>query len=189
MSGIPCDRLRMGFALNQQERNRLEEAKQNLKTWPIRVWCSSGVLVSEIAAKARLQATKMGLDAVFIDYLGQGKIKPSKRHSSANDSITEIVGDIATFTKQINKPVVCLCQLNRGAEGAEPGLEHLRDSGSIEQDADAVWFLHRTRGEAETQLLVKKCRNGETGEANIVFDPNKATFYDREHQFQYAASR
>ena len=178
MSGIPCDRLRMGFTLTQQERNRLEDAKQNLKTWPIRVWCSSGVLVSEITAKARLQAAKMGLDAIFIDYLGQGKIKPAKRHASANDSITEIVGDIANFTKQINKPVVCLCQLNRGAEGEEPGLQHLRDSGSIEQDADAVWFLHRKRGEPETKLLVKKCRNGEIGEADIVFDPDRATFGD-----------
>jgi replicative DNA helicase len=178
MSGIPCDRLRMGFALNQQERNRLEEAKQNLKTWPIRVWCASGVLVSEIAAKARLQATKMGLDAIFIDYLGQGKIKPSKRHASANDSITEIVGDIANFTKQINKPIVCLCQLNRGAEGEEPGLQHLRDSGSLEQDADAVWFLHRKRGESETKLIVRKCRNGEIGETDIVFNSDRATFGD-----------
>lgn len=183
MSGIPCDRLRMGFTLNQQERNLLEDAKQNLKTWPIRVWCSSGVLVSEIAAKARLQATKMGLDAVFIDYLGQGKIKPLKRHSSANDSITEIVGDIATFTKQINKPVVCLCQLNRGAEGEEPGLQHLRDSGSIEQDADAVWFLHRKRNESETRLLVSKCRNGEIGEAELDFNPDRATFDDKKHEF------
>ncbi len=183
MSGIPCDRLRMGYALNRKERNQLEVAKQNLKTWPIRVWCSSAVLVSEIAAKARLQATKMGLDAIFIDYLGQGKIKPSTRYSSANDTITEIVGDIATFTKQINKPVVCLTQLNRGAEGVEPGLQHLRDSGSLEQDADAVWFLHRVRGEPETKLLVRKCRNGEIGETDIVFDPDRATFHDAVHDF------
>lgn len=185
MSGIPCDRLRMGCVLSQQERNLLEDAKRNLKTWPIRVWCSSGVFVSEIAAKARLHATKMGLDAIFIDYLGQGKIKPLKRHSSANDSITEIVGDIATFTKQINKPVVCLCQLNRGAEGEEPGLKHLRDSGAIEQDADAVWFLHRKRGESETKLLVSKCRNGEIGETDIVFNPDRATFHDAANDFSH----
>jgi replicative DNA helicase len=183
MSDIPCDRLRMGFTLNQQERDRLEVEKQNLKTLPIRVWCSSGVLVSEITAKARLQATKMGLDAIFIDYLGQGKIKPLKRHATANDTISEIVGDIATFTKEINKPVVCLCQLNRGAEGEEPGLQHLRDSGAIEQDADAVWFLHRKRGESETKLLVRKCRNGEIGETDIVFNPDRATFGDAVPEF------
>jgi replicative DNA helicase len=178
MSGVPCDRLRMGYTLSIQERSRLGDAKQKLKTWPIRVWCSSGVTVHEIASKARLHATRMGLDAVFIDYLGQGKIKPTRRHGSANDVITEIVGDIATFTKQINKPVVCLCQLNRGAEGEEPGLQHLRDSGSIEQDADAVWFLHRKRGDPKTKLLVRKCRNGEIGEADIVFNEERATFYD-----------
>jgi replicative DNA helicase len=178
MSGIPCDRLKMGYTLSIQERSRLGDAKQKLQSWPIRVWCASGVTVHEIASKARLHSTQMGLDAVFIDYLGQGKIKPMKRHGTANDAITEIVGDIATFTKQINKPVVCLCQLNRGAEGEEPGLQHLRDSGSLEQDADVIWFIHRKRDDPQTKLLVRKCRNGETGEADIVFNADRATFYD-----------
>ena len=191
MTGLSCDRLKMGYTLGAQERSMLDEAKEKLKIWPIRVWCSAGVTVAEIAAKARLQATKIGLDAVFIDYLGQGKIKPVKRHSSANDSITEVVGDIANFAKSINKPVLCLCQLNRGGETEEPGLHHLRDSGSIEQDADCVWFLHRKRGEASTKLLVRKCRNGEYGETELVFDSDRATFEDAAPDFasDYGATK
>lgn len=189
MTGIPCDRLRIGYSLSIHDRTKLGDAKSKLKEWPMRVWCSSGVTVHEIASRARLHSTRMGLDAVFIDYLGQGKIKPIRKHSNANDSITEIVGDVANFTKQINKPVVCLCQLNRGAEGEEPGLQNLRDSGSIEQDADAVWFLHRKRDDSQTKLLVRKCRNGEIGDAELVFNSDKATFYDAapKHVSEYAS--
>ncbi|MCE3019061.1 MAG: replicative DNA helicase [Pirellula sp.] len=178
VSGIPCDRLRIGYALSIPDRTKLSNAKKKLDSWPIRVWCSSGVTVHEIACKARDHSRKMGLDAVFIDYLGQGKIKPSRRHGNANDTITEIVGDIATFTKLINKPVVCLCQLNRAAEGEVPGLQHLRDSGSLEQDADVIWFLHRNRDDHKTKFIVAKARQSERGETDIEFNADQATFYD-----------
>jgi replicative DNA helicase len=177
MTGISCDRLRQAI-LSQDQLTMLMQARQNLNGLKLRVWCASGVTVQDIESRARLHSSKHGLDAVFIDYMGQGKIKPIKRHGSANDSITEVIGDIATMTKRLVKPVVCLCQLNRAAEEQEPTLANLRDSGSIEQDADNVWFLHRKRSESSTSFIVAKCRNGEIGSASLRFNGDRATFED-----------
>lgn len=178
-TGISCDRQRMGSVISVAERSRLENARDQVRTWPLRVWCSSGVTVSEIESRARLHATKMGLDCIIIDYMGSGKIKPVRRHQTTNDQISEVIGDIANMTKRIGKPVLTLCQLNRAGEGNEPGLQNLRDSGAIEQDADNCWFLHRDRDKAETTFIVAKCRNGEVGRAELMFNGDRATFYDR----------
>jgi len=190
MTGIPCDKLRQAI-LSEDERLRLTDARQKLSALKLRVWCASGVTVQEIESRVRLHSSKHGLDAIFIDYMGQGKIKPISRHGTANDAITEVIGDIATMTKRLEKPVVCMCQLNRVAEGQKPTLSNLRDSGSIEQDADCVWFLHRERrDDSDTQFNVAKCRNGEIGDASLVFDSDRATFDDPSPEpFQYAGDR
>lgn len=177
-TGISCDRQRMGSIISMAERGRLENARDQVRAWPLRVWCSSGVTVSEIESRARLHATKIGLDCIIIDYMGSGKIKPVRRHQTTNDQISEVVGDIASMTKRMGKPVLTLCQLNRAGEGTEPGLQNLRDSGAIEQDADNCWFLHRDRDKAETAFIVAKCRNGEVGRAELMFNGDRATFYD-----------
>lgn len=177
-TGISCDRQRMGSVLSVAERSRLENARDQVRSWPLRVWCSSGVTVGEIESRARLHATKMGLDCIVVDYMGLGKLRPIGRHQTTNDQISEIVHDLASMSKRMVKPVLALCQLNRSAEGVEPGLQNLRDSGSIEQDADCIWFLHRERGKSETTFIVAKCRNAEIGRCDLVFDGDRATFYD-----------
>ena len=109
------------------------------------------------------------------------------------EQVSEISKALKSLARELEIPVVVLCQVSREAEGEknEPQLNNLRDSGAIEQDADMVMFLHRNRkvdqeklvkdqkGEITlqpTKVIVAKQRNGETGEFYVGFKPNTASF-------------
>lgn len=175
-TGIPISDIRAG-KLSPTQRNRLDVARNAMKSWPWRFWAQGGVTVGQIQAKARMHASKYGLDLLVIDYLGL--IRGTNQHAKPYERISQISNDLATLTKQLGKPVVCLCQLSRGAETDRPRLDHLRDSGAIEQDADNVWFLHRERGKPETELIIAKARQGEVGTIDLAFDSNRCSFGDK----------
>lgn len=94
--------------------------------------------------------------------------------------------ELKSLALEVGIPIVALVQVNRDAEGRRPTLGQIRDSGSIEQDADVVMFLHRNRGEAaedpehlnnvETELIVAKQRNGPVGTIRIAFIPKYTRF-------------
>ena len=128
------------------------------------------------------------LRAVIVDYLGL--IQPATRSTSSYENITQISRELKRMAISLNVPVICLCQLSRTVESREdkrPRLSDLRDSGAIEQDADAVMFLYRpdyyTGGKTDgqpslTHLEVAKNRHGRTGQTDFNFWMPSSTFLE-----------
>ncbi len=151
---------------------------------------TSGITVAELRAKARRMKMQGELDVVVIDYLQlmHGDIR--QRADSRQQEVAEISGGIKALAKDLKIPVLVLAQLNREVDkanaGARPKLAHLRESGTIEQDADIVTFLHRNRDQAKgisdpnqsvpAEWIVEKNRNGQTGEIKLNFFPAKMEF-------------
>ena len=93
------------------------------------------------------------------------------------ESVLEITSALKTLAQTEQLPILALCQLNRESEGETPKLSHLRDSGSIEQDADIVILLHREKRNApETELFVAKNRNGPIGKIQLEYEANRFEF-------------
>jgi len=139
---------------------------------------SSGVTPLEMGAKARRLKAEHGLDLLIVDYLQMLRMKG--RWDNRQQEITAISRSLKELAKELNVPLIALSQLHRGPETRgkdhKPVLSDLRESGSIEQDADVVCFIYReelyeptddNRGLAE--ILVRKQRNGPTGEIELVF--------------------
>lgn len=140
----------------------------------------------ELRARARKLQREHGLDVLFIDYLQLMQV-PGSRDNRTND-IAAISRSLKGLAKELNIPVVALSQLNRSLENRanrRPQLADLRESGSIEQDADVVLFVYRddyyNRDRAPdgiTEVIVGKQRNGPTGTLRLTFDPGRICFRD-----------
>ena len=150
---------------------------------------ASGISVSEIRAKCRRLATQgNGLGLVVIDYLQL--IEGSSRYAgNRQQEVSEISRSLKTMAMELNVPVIALAQLSRSVELREnkrPIMSDLRESGSIEQDADIVAFLYRddyyNKSAQEqtnisvTELIVGKHRNGNTGTIELLFERNMSNF-------------
>jgi len=155
--------------------------------------------VLKMKSAARKLKRKHGLDIIIVDYLQL--MAPVKTGSSTVQEITEISRGLKQLAKELDVPVIALSQLSRNIEhrgdNARPKLADLRDSGSIEQDADVVIFIHRDKSEdsskareEHTELIIEKHRNGQTGMINMYFDGAKTTFseIDENHDFQVSGS-
>jgi len=136
---------------------------------------------------ARKLARKHGLDLIVVDYLQLMAPTRTGKNSNPVVEVTEISRGLKQLAKELNVPVIALSQLSRNiehrGENAQPRLADLRDSGSIEQDADVVMFIHKDKSEEEgkryenhTKLIIEKHRNGSTGIIDLYFDENKTTF-------------
>jgi len=128
---------------------------------------------------------KLGL--VIVDYLQLMAPVQSKNNDNLVQQITEISRSLKQLAREFDVPVIALSQLSRAVEqrGGKPRLSDLRDSGSIEQDADVVMFIHREKDEsgessksAETEILIEKHRNGPTGIVKLRFDSKVSSFLD-----------
>ena len=140
-----------------------------------RCWAPSGATLSQIRAIALLEARRGTLGLLVIDHIGL--IKGDRTMRDRYQEVQEISKSIKQLAKELQIPIVCLCQLNREADGKQPTLAMLRESGSIEQDADMVLFLHAVTLDCthppklEHQIFIGKARHGATGRIpNIVFD-------------------
>ncbi len=149
---------------------------------------TSMISVQEMKAKAR---RVKNLSLVIVDYL---QLMGGVRTDSRVNEISDITRQFKIMAKELNVPVVLLSQLSRDSEkaGRPPRLSDLRDSGSIEQDADIVMFLNRetavgeeTEQTSEVQLLVAKNRHGETGKLALLWDPQYTRFYSVERGREY----
>jgi replicative DNA helicase len=175
--------------LNQEERRRLAKAAGDLVQAPLFIDDTAGTHLMDIHAKLRRLRSEHGLALVVIDYLqlmsGRG------RYENRNQEISTISRGLKLLAKDLKVPMLVLSQLNRAPEIRQgdhrPQLSDLRESGSIEQDADLVAFIFREevykpndeslRGMAE--LLVSKQRNGPTGKVNLVFLKEFTKFENR----------
>lgn len=144
---------------------RLQAAASDVQALPLLI-CQPGRLTcAALRRLARQLTAKHGIKALFVDYLQL--VLPDQRLSNRNreNEVAEASAVAKGIAMDCGLPVVMLAQLNRQAEGEKPRLSHLRDSGSIEQDADAVWLLHRDREDTDGRatLTVAKNRDGDCG--------------------------
>jgi len=138
--------------------------------------------VPELRAKAIRLASQYGLDALFVDYAQL--MRPVERWGSRQQQLGEITRGLKGLAKELNIPVIAAAQLGRQAENQRPQLNHLREAGDFENDADAVLFIHRDRhGDvdprthvAPTELIIAKHRHGQTGSVNLGWVPHRVAF-------------
>ncbi len=174
-TGIPARRVQKG-ALTSWELQKVHAARDALKhlALPIKLFATGHATAARVTARARIQAAQIGIKLLVIDYLGL--MQSNDRQTKTYERVTAVSREVKLMAQTLNLPVVLLAQLNREGEGTKPTLSHLRDSGAIEQDADNVWFLHRERGGAETELIIAKQRQGEIGALDFAFDGSHMKF-------------
>lgn len=189
-------------SFNPEETNRLTRGVASLSEANLFVDPTGGLSIFELRAKARkLMESDAGLDLVIIDYLQLMRAGDVSSRDGRQVEVSAISGGIKKLAKDLDIPVLVLSQLNREVEKTpnnktvRPKLSNLRESGSIEQDADVVIFLHRDRDEAkennreaarngvESLLLVEKNRNGKTGEVKVNFFPSLMEFRTITHKY------
>jgi len=181
-SGIPFWEIRTG-RLSDKKFMKLADTMGELADANLFIDDQAGQHINAIRTKARRLVLEKGLDIIFVDYL-------QLMHGSNKESRTLEVGEISqglkNIAKELNVPVVALSQLSRAIEqrqGRRPQLSDLRESGSIEQDADVVMFIDReetwnpdTENKGIAELIVAKHRNGPTGLVKLAFVNEIASF-------------
>ncbi|PIR82214.1 replicative DNA helicase [Candidatus Kaiserbacteria bacterium CG10_big_fil_rev_8_21_14_0_10_59_10] len=182
-------RLRTGKISKDDEYERLQHAIATLSDAPIFIDDKPSSTVLTMRSVARRLKMEKGLGLVIVDYLQL--ITPSTTRSSDSlvQQVTEISRSLKAMARELDVPVLALSQLSRAVEQrrGKPRLSDLRDSGSIEQDADVVMFIHREDkmqdgGERTgiAEILVEKHRNGPVGKIDLRFDEEKTTFISLE---------
>lgn len=181
VASIPSQYLRAG-RLAPDEWQTLALARDELAELPIHIDDDAGQTVARIRARARAQQMRSGLGLVVVDYLQLLTEPGARRGATGNEIVGAISRGLKAMAKQLGVPVLALSQLSRPGKGdpedRTPRLTDLRDSGSLEQDADIVVFLSRRASEkaAETKLVVAKHRNGPVGDALLVYQGQYTTF-------------
>ena len=123
---------------------------------------------------------------IFIDYIGL--ITTENPNAAVFEQVSEISKSLKALARELEIPIVALCQVSRDAEGHEPNLAQLRGSGSVEQDADVVMFIDRERKRdeqaavQEAKIILAKQRNGPTGDIEIMFVPSYSTFANKKDE-------
>ena len=176
--------------MQQNDWKRYNEAMSQLAETNIYIEDNAGVTAQEIRAKCRrLANTEQGLGLVIIDYL-QLVTSGGRRVESRQVEVSEISRSLKTMAMELKVPVIALAQLSRSAEkreNNEPMLADLRESGSIEQDADIVLFINRkdnfqAKGQLDresvvpAELIIAKHRKGSTGKIDLLFELNISHF-------------
>jgi replicative DNA helicase len=192
-AGLSMHNLRRGVISNRQ-RAHLAAALGNLYEAPLHIDDTPGLTALDMRARARRLKSRGPLAMVIIDYLQLMEATSRRRETNRQQEITEITRALKAMAKELNVPVVVLSQLSRATEKRDdrrPQLADLRESGSIEQDADVVLFLFRPimykKGEIvdpnlerEAYLDVAKQRNGPTGDIPLTYLPECMRFENRE---------
>jgi len=186
-------RLRNG-TISQEDRRRLVQKSAEISSAPLFIDDTPGRTLTEIAAVARRLKRKNGLSLIVIDYLQL--IEPDNPRDPRQEQVARIARRRKTMSRELDIPILCLAQLNRQAEVSRdnrPRLNHLRESGAIEQDADVVMFVHREeyyqtndedreRVKGEAEIIVAKQRNGPIGDVKLLWQHDYTRFVNLEHR-------
>jgi replicative DNA helicase len=205
-SGLSSEKLRMG-KINEQEFLRLARASADLNDLPFFIDDTPGLTIAALRTRARRLKRQKGIGAIVVDYVQL--LQGSGKNSSDNrvQEISEITRGLKTLAKELDLPVLALSQLSRAVESREdkrPQLSDLRESGSIEQDADIVLFVYRDeyyhaqkkpdegdvdkfekwklKGEkiyGQAEVIIAKQRHGATGIVPMMFHKETTKFSDR----------
>lgn len=207
-SRVPSDQIRRGD-MTEDEMRRFIEAARNLENCPLFIDDTPALPISTIAARARRLKRQHGLDVIIIDYLQLAKA--SGRSEGRVQEVSEITQGLKAIAKELNVPVIALSQLSRQVESREdkrPQLSDLRESGSIEQDADVVMFVFREEyyherleppqndpkyaewqtkmGElhGKAELIIGKQRHGPVGTVRLAFEGEFTRFSNLVQDYQ-----
>lgn len=190
-SGVDAWNIRTGN-LSDEDFERLGAAMGELSEAPIYIDDTPGITVLEMRTKARREAQKHPLGLIVVDYLQLMSGSRGGGEFNRVQEVSEISRGLKLIAREMNVPVVALSQLSRSVESRNPQipqLADLRESGSIEQDADIVAFLYRedyynpeTDRQHITDLILAKHRNGPTGRIELYFHPEKLKFISLDTQ-------
>jgi replicative DNA helicase len=178
--------LSRGYTPNKGDLQRIQRSCYEIASAKLFIDDSPGITINELRAKARRKKRDEDIQFIAIDYLQLMKSRTKQAENSREREIAEISAGIKGLAKELHLPIIILAQLNRGPESRTgkslgvPRMSDLRESGSIEQDADLVGLLYRTAYYAESEeekeaeagkaeLVLAKNRNGETGHIPLTF--------------------
>ena len=192
---VDLQRVRNGFLLERDFPN-LTAAASQLAAAKMFIDDTPGLTVTELRAKSRRMKSQHDIELIVIDYLQLLRSTSRRAQDNRQLEISEISGGIKALAKELNLPIIVIAQLNRqpdtrAKEGGRPRLSDLRESGSIEQDADLVGLLVRSdyyetdddaKNEiaSEAELIIAKQRNGPTGDVALTFLKKYTRFEPRE---------
>jgi len=177
--------LRTGHISDQDDWARIRDAYDRLGQAPIYIDDSPGTNILKMRAVARRLKRENGLGLLIVDYLQLMVPTATRASDSMVQQVTEISRSLKNLARELDVPVLALSQLSRAVEqrGGKPRLSDLRDSGSIEQDADVVMFIHREdkiNKDSDrpniAEILIEKHRNGPVGKIELFFDDKRTTF-------------
>jgi replicative DNA helicase len=206
ISGIPSDKMRRG-ELTPHDYEQIREAATSLEGLPLYIDDMGGISISQIAARARRLQRTSGLDLLIIDYLQLITPAAGSRHDGRVQEVTAITKSLKALAKELQIPIIALSQLSRAVESRDdkrPQLADLRESGSIEQDADVVIFIYREAYYLErlepdegdprhaewreqmnikfnmAEIIISKQRHGPIGKVEVGFTPSRVRFSNLE---------
>jgi len=190
-ANVDAWKIRQGTLSSSGENNdfiKIQQALGTLSDAQIFINDTSAMTVLQMKAMSRRLKSQYGLGLIVIDYLQL--IEPSNKNIGSVQQITEISRQLKGLARELNVPVLALSQLSRAVEQRTPSipkLSDLRDSGSIEQDADVVLFIYReevyrkeTPKKGIAEILIAKHRNGPIGKVELFFDSSKSSFRNLE---------
>ncbi|UVK38016.1 replicative DNA helicase [Mesorhizobium sp. AR10] len=201
---IPSSKIRRG-EISEMDFEKLVACSQTMQKLPLFIDQTGGISIAQLAARARRLKRQRGLDVIVIDYIQLMQGSSAKASQNRVQEITEITTGLKALAKELAVPIIALSQLSRQVESRDdkrPQLSDLRESGSIEQDADVVMFVYREeyylknrepkpgtdeyikwenemnemRGKAE--VIVAKQRHGPTGSVSLAFQGEFTRFSD-----------
>lgn len=184
LAGVALNRIRTGN-VGEDELNRIANAAGTISSAPLFVDDKGTTTVQQIRSKARRAKAQHGIELIVIDYLQL--ITAGDRRTNRTEDVSEMSRGLKLLARDLNVPIICLSQLNRSVElrtDKRPQLSDLRESGSIEQDADVVLFLKRHdyydsgAVKGETEVIIAKHRNGQVGAFDMMFEADKTKFRD-----------
>ena len=190
-SGLSADKIKGGIKLEPYEWEQLEYKLKSLTKAPLYIDDTPGLPLMEFRTKAMNLVKNKGVRLIVVDYL-QLMQGPSELKGMREQEVAAISRTLKATAKELDVPIIALSQLSRQAVqrqggGGKPQLSDLRESGSIEQDADMVLFIHRPdavglsenpEDREKTQIIIAKHRNGETGEIDMLFKSEMVKFVE-----------
>jgi len=186
-SKVNAWQLRTGRVKKDSEFSQIRDALDRLAKAPIFIDDQPANTITKMRSTARRMKLEHGLGLIVVDYLQL--MATTKNYDSMVNQVTEISRSLKSLARELEVPVLALSQLSRAVEarGGRPRLSDLRDSGSLEQDADVVMFIHREDKYNEesdrpniAEILIEKHRNGPTGKVDLYFDRNTVAFLNME---------
>jgi len=190
-TGLPSEKLRGAKKMTQDEWAQLENGLNNLSRAPLWIDDTPSLSIYEFRSKARRLVNKQHVKLIIIDYL-QLMTGPPELKGMREQEVAAISRTLKATAKELDVPIIALSQLSRQAVqrqggGGKPQLSDLRESGSIEQDADMVLFIHRPdfvglsenpEDKEKTQIIIAKHRNGETCDIDMLFKSEQIKFVE-----------